>query len=266
MTTEIQTKETTAIVKKTFGKYKGAGREEMTKDDYTLPFLQLLQDLSPSVQSRQNKAGEIFHSATKEVFSGEEGITFIPVYVSREFIEWVPRKRGGGLVGRHRPSSEVVFKAKQRQIELSHAWNEIYAGDSDNPNTRNELVETGSIYGLVIREDGSTTRVVIPCKATHLSAYKNFNSMCGDLPGDPPLFALRIILRTVKESRTAGDSYNWGMSFDGNTPNEYIMNEDDELFMKGAQFYESIKEGSVKFDHAKTSESSNPEEDSESPF
>ena len=249
----------TGVVPKDFGKYKGAGRENITQEDYSLPFLQILQTLSKSVENGEHTAGQIFHSTTKEAFSGEEGVSFIPVFVNREFVEWIPRTRGGGLAGKHKSSSSVVLNAKLKQQELNHSWNELYANDHDDSNRRNELIETGLIYGLLVRKNGSMSRVCIPCKVTHFKSYKDFNSLCADIPGNPPLFALRFKLKTIKETRTAGDSYNWIMSFDGD---DYIMDQKDERFIKGAKFWEDLQAGSVEFDHGKTVEEPSTKEDS----
>ncbi len=263
--TEILTKNETALAtKRDYTKYTGeSGREDLTQEDYTLPFLQILQDLSPTVKTGENESGQIFQSASKEVFDGADGITFVPVKVSREYIEWIPRKRGGGLVGRHTPSSAVVAAAKKQRQELGHQWNEYYVGDGDDPNVRNDLIETGSILGLLVREDGSTAKVVISCKATHMKAYKSLNTMCGDLQGDPALFAIRLKLTTVEEPYSAGSSYNWNIQFDGDN---YIMKSDDPLFQKAADFYETIVSGNVKIDlEGEAKATSNSDED-DTPF
>ena len=266
MTTEVAAQQT-AMVPKDFGKYTGAGREKITQEDYSLPFLQILQTLSKSVENGVHEAGDIFHSTTKEAFNGAEGVSFIPVFVNREFVEWVPRTRGGGLAGKHKSSSSVVLTAKLKQQELDHAWNELYANDHDSPKLRNELVETGLIYGLLVREDGSMVRVCIPCKVTHLKAYKNFNSICADIPGNPPLFALKFKLETIQEKRQQGNSYNWIMSFDGDSPNDYIMGQEDERFLKGAKFWEDLQAELVTFDHSKMNETvSSTTEDDDTPF
>lgn len=261
--------ETALATPKKFGKYRGAGRENITPDDLSLPFLQILQSLSKSVESGQHKAGEIYHSTSGETFDGGEGLTFIPAWVESEYVAWIPRKRGGGLAGRHKSSSPVVKEAKEKNLELNHAWNEFYANDHNDPDKRNELVQTGLIYGLIVRGNGSVSRVVIPCKVTHFKAFKNFNSMCADLPDEPPLFALRLKLKTQLETRTAGNSYNWDMSFDGD---DFMMSEEDPLFLAGAKFYESLVAKEVEFDHAKTLEpvqsapSAPVEDDDDSPF
>jgi hypothetical protein len=252
METQVAVPKERGVAVKTYSnKYAGAGLEDTTTDDYVLPFLKMLQDLSKTVQSGEHRAGDILHSTTGEVFNGEEGLSFIPVYLKREYLEWIPRERGGGLAGKHSPSSPVVQEAKRKQVELGHDWNEFYANDHDKPKVRNELVETGSIYGLVLQASGAVSRVVIPCKVTHLKAYKTMASMIANLPGPPPAWAIKFKLNTFPDPRAKGTSYNWKVAYEDG---DYLLDEDDPLFEVGRKFWESVSGGEVEFDHAKTSE------------
>ena len=81
----------------------GAGLENVTQDDLVIPRLKLVQALSPQVQKHDGSfiegisVGDIFNTVSNEFWSGEEGITIIPVTYKRVFLEWGP-ERGGGLI------------------------------------------------------------------------------------------------------------------------------------------------------------------------
>ena len=61
------------------------GQESMTNEDYMIPRLQVLQTNSPQVNKRDGKyiegaeVGDIMNSVTKDIYSGEKGVTVIPV-------------------------------------------------------------------------------------------------------------------------------------------------------------------------------------------
>ncbi len=58
---------------------ESSGFENQDNRDYALPFLTILQGLSPQLE--ENKAlrqGLLFNSVTGEAFDGDEGVRFIP--------------------------------------------------------------------------------------------------------------------------------------------------------------------------------------------
>ena len=62
------------------------GFENMGADDYALPFLRILSQLSPQVNKRDSKyidgaeAGMIYNTVTSELYDGEKGINLLPCY------------------------------------------------------------------------------------------------------------------------------------------------------------------------------------------
>ena len=63
----------------------GVGQETMSRDDYMIPRLQVLQSLSPQVNKRDGsyvegaEAGFIYNTVTQEAYDGEKGIVVVPV-------------------------------------------------------------------------------------------------------------------------------------------------------------------------------------------
>src|SRR4051812_7676312 len=103
------TKETTKALATTavaglYAEDAGTGFENVKKGDFALPFIKILQGLSPELERGNAKyiagaqAGDIVHSITNEVFSGETGIAIVAAAFDKKWIEWRPRKSGGGLV------------------------------------------------------------------------------------------------------------------------------------------------------------------------
>jgi len=77
------------------------GFEGATSSSYAMPFLRILQKLSPECDKDETlyikgaKPGEILHTVRKETF---EEVTIIPLKYRDTYIEWVPRTKGGGFV------------------------------------------------------------------------------------------------------------------------------------------------------------------------
>lgn len=92
---------------------RGEGLEDMSSDDYALPFLKLLQGLSPEVDPQEDsyidgaRPGMIYNSVTRELYDGGEGLEVIPVHIRSLVIEWAPRTEGGGFVAEYRNREEA---------------------------------------------------------------------------------------------------------------------------------------------------------------
>ena len=77
------------------------GFEGATSGSYAMPFLRILQKLSPECDKDETayikgaKPGMILHTVSKEVF-GE--VNLVPLKYRDTYIEWIPREKGGGFV------------------------------------------------------------------------------------------------------------------------------------------------------------------------
>lgn len=79
--------------------YAGAGKENISREDMEIPRLKLIQALSPELEAyNELKAGDFFHSAAEEIFSGP--FRAVPVLVDKQMILWNPRANGGGVLAR----------------------------------------------------------------------------------------------------------------------------------------------------------------------
>ncbi len=97
-----------------FDKYAGAGFEDVQAKDLQIPFLYLLQKLSPAVDEadpayvKGAKAGMFINNVSKEVY---DTLQVIPIYFTSAVVEWKPKR--GGFVSQHKSTSETVLTAKQ---------------------------------------------------------------------------------------------------------------------------------------------------------
>ena len=91
----------------------GIGRESMSITDMALPYLLILQSLSPQVKKSSPQRvdgaeeGDIFNTVTQELFASEDGINVIPCAFQKAWVEWAPRDSGGGWIASH--SSDQIL-------------------------------------------------------------------------------------------------------------------------------------------------------------
>lgn len=221
-----------------YGEDEGMGFETMTREDFAIPFLVVLQPLSPQVAKGPDRiegaeAGSIYNTVTQEVSPGEEGVVVVPVHRTHNFIEWVPRDNGGGLVSIYGPEDEMVVEARRAQRFGKIAL--------DNGN---DLVETFSVFALRVKEDGSSEQVIMNFSSTQIKAYRTWMTRAGSVSlrtSDgrtvrPPLFAHRYRLTTRFDSNDKGSWYSWVVGFDGENADEARLAVDDQLYLDARAF------------------------------
>lgn len=230
-----------------YGDYAGAGFEQQDRSDYSIPFLGVLQGLSPELETIESaKPGYILNKVTQEVFSSKDGLGFVPCYTQHVFVEWVPRDAGGGIVGTHELDSAVVAQAR------ANAKVGKFVMENGN-----ELVETFYVYGIIVDGD-NTSHGVIAFTSTKIKKYKAWMTKARTiqmrLPDgrkiNPPLFAHRYRLKTVKEKNAKGEFYNWEVTFDGDKAEECRLAPNDPVFQEAAQCMDLIKSGAAKADYS----------------
>lgn len=205
-----------------FGADANRGFENQTREDIVLPFISVLQALSPQVDKKPGeggiagaRAGMLFNTVTEELHDGEQGIVFIPCHTEHVFVEWVPRKAGGGFVGVHKVDSPIVEESKKNAKDFGR-YSTSYAEQTGEP-SGNDLVETFYVYGLL---EDSGVPVVIAFTSTKISQYKRWNTKLNmfQVPGPggtkvrPPLFAHRVRLGTVGQRNSEGSFHNFTLA------------------------------------------------------
>ncbi len=188
-----------------YGQDAGAGYEGQTKDDLSVPFINVLQSNSPEVTEREGaKPGMLYNTVTEEF--GKD-VVFVPACTDHVFVEWTPRVKGGGFVGVHKLDSPVVKAAKAASTKY---------GKYSTP-AGNDLVETFYVYAVTLdAEDQPTGMAVLGFTSTKIGEYKRWNTKISMfmVPGPngtkqrPPMFAHRVHLSTFKDRNEKGEFFN----------------------------------------------------------
>lgn len=146
---------------------------KITAGDIAVPYLEILQGLSPQVQPASPKfirgamVSDLFLTVVDERYPGDIGLDIIPCYYERVINEWVPREKGGGLVTTHNPENNILSKAKV--LDPSKPA-DLYLANG------NLVIDTAYHYVLTKRPDKGWTQTIFPLKSTMLKHSRKWNS------------------------------------------------------------------------------------------
>ena len=216
------------------------GFGNMDTDDYALPFLRVLGQLSPECNKRDAKyvdgaePGMIFNTVTKQLYDGEAGVNVIPCYYKREYVEW--RDRGEGTsapVAIHSVDSGIIKDATRD------------ASYKDRLPNGNYLENTASYFVTI--DDG--TSALISMKSTQLKVSRSWNSMMNSikLKGKngmftPAMYSHVYNLKTVQQSNDKGTWFGWTVEKVGPV-------QDKDLYEAAKSFASSVNKGDVTAKH-----------------
>lgn len=244
--TAVATKQANPLAAFDFGEDAGKGFENVTVADLTIPFLNILQALSPQIEDEaypDAKTGMIFNTVKGTLIDGKVGVIFQPCFYEKLYAEFTPRDAGGGFHGTHQPNSDLVKEAIARNDGDTY-------GDLKTPEG-NDLIETHYYYGNVFDPADMTFlgRAVIGMKSTQIKVAKGLNTITNEYAGKVPLWAWAIKLTTVKQTHDQGTSYNWHVSApDGNNFLTTLITpqSNPEWYDAGKAFHEAMADGKLR--------------------
>lgn len=198
----------------------GSGFDNMSSQDVSIPFIDILQKLSPHLGRNSTlvgaREGDILNPVSKEVFPGEKGIKVIPCAYQKKWVEWKSRATGGGFV-KHHDTHEILMECKQADKVLYQLPN------------GNAIVPTAYYYVLVVKDDGSFERGIIPMKSTQIAKSKKWNTIMQNLkvigkngPYTPPMFSQVYLLTSTYQEKSTFSWYGWDVSLVGPVTNAAV--------------------------------------------
>ena len=235
-----------------WGDYSGRGFEDTTSADLIVPFINVLQALSPQVEENKpegSRAGMLYNTVTDELAEGDKGMIVIPVKREFAYVEWVPRKMGGGFVGLHAPDSDVVKEAKELARKEGPEFKEgLNVGDND-------LIETYYLYLLILDEAGEAVRgfAVLSCSSTKIARFKKLWTGLVTQKGKPPVWSHRAVIKTTKEVGAEGPYFNIDFTpFGGDSwpASRFHPEQQPELLPAILEFEEMLQNGLARADFA----------------
>lgn len=234
-----------------YGDYAGLGMESISSADISIPFINLLQPLSPEVTGENAiegaKASDFYNTVSGEIIPGKTGFLFQPCERQHVFVEWIPRDAGGGFVAVHEDNSAEVLDARRSN------GGRTYGGLKLNGN---DLIETVYLYGHILEDDGLTIRgfAVIAFTASKLKPLRDASTLVVTTRvngNKPPLFAFRFRIASKPDKNKKGQPFfNVAINpkalplLDPSKPDEA------ELLATGFAFFKSVRDGVRKADLA----------------
>ena len=215
----------------------------MDTDDYALPFLRVLGQLSPECNKRDAKyvdgaePGMIFNTVTKQLYDGEAGVNIIPCFYKREYVEWSDRGEGTSApVAIHSVASGIINDATRG------------ADYKDRLPNGNYLENTASYFVML----PDMQQALITMKSTQLKVSRSWNSMMNSikLQGKNGLFTPAAYshvykLSTVQQSNDKGSWFGWNIEKVGPV-------QDKHLYEAAKQFASSVSNVKVKHGEGET--------------
>jgi len=220
----------------------GLGFEDADRDSYSIPFLAVLQKMSPQCDKdageyiKGAEPGMFYNTATQEVLGDE--ILVIPCAYVRQFIEWTPRDQGGGFKGAHAPESVNL-------TDLNRDVSGRFLMDNGN-----HLMDTRYHFVLYLTDEGPR-QAVVSMASTQIKTSRNWMTAMRDFRAkNPQTKALQSVpmmanvwkLSTVTQSNDKG---TWkGIKFEHERLLE--MPKEQDLYMLAKEFHHQIAVGKVR--------------------
>jgi len=244
-TKEVAVKKSTAVAlpEEMLGAFmedSGAGTENIGADDMKIPFIRVLQPVSPQLKKKDGahipgaEAGDIFNTVTGQLWKSDDGALVIPCGYTKKFLEFGPYDQGGGFKGELAPNSAEVLSAQR-------------VGNKDILENGNELVTSAQHYVQIHDPSTGTWQTgIIDMKSTNLKISRQWNTMIQMQQAQAngktfkvPSFGCIWKLETDEYSNDMGSWNGWKIS----GREGYV--EDADLYNACKEFSKMVSEGEV---------------------
>ena len=236
----------------------GQGMDQIGVEDMQIPFLRILQPLSPQLLKTDPKfikgasAGDIFNTVTGQYWEADTGLTVLVCAYTTKFLEFQLREAGGGFMGELEAGHPDIRKTER-------------VGANEMLPSGNELVRVAQFLVLGVDKDGATTQMICDMKKTQMKIAKQWNTRRAGLkimhPSkglfNPPMWAVPWRLTSVQESNDKGSWFNYAVA------QEEMDSVKPEVIMEARDLYNSFKAGEIK---TGTGEEKKPQEEADVPF
>ena len=246
---QIAQKKTTDVVVSELDKMleadSGAGLENFTTEDMQIPFIRILQALSPQLNKQDPlyikgaEQGDIFNTVSGEIYKADTGLTVVPAYFEKKFLEFALRSTGGGFIKELSPDDkDINLTNREGTIEMLPSGNELVR-------THQHLV--------IAKGENEMAPAVLDMKKTQLKVSRRWNTLKNGIrlpSGKPmPLYGTAWKITTVSESNDQGTWYNYKL--DRITE---ITKDIESMMLEARNMYQGVSKGEVKMAAASADE------------
>jgi hypothetical protein len=228
----------------------GAGIEGADSKSFAIPFLSLLQGLSPQIETVDGaKPGLYINTITNELYAKAR---VIPCAFQRRFLRWAPRSKGGGFKGEYNPIDVetnnvpgMVNVGGQYYVDVPEGTTVFL--DSDGHPLFDRLSDTRNHYVLVESAEGSWQPALISMASTQIGASKKWISRIQGIEMrnkagkafNPPSFSHIYSLTSEKKENAKGKWNGVVVGFEGQVT-------DAEVYAKAKAFHAAVSAGEIE--------------------
>jgi len=237
----------------------GAGLENFNTEDMQIPFIRILQALSPQLNKQDSlyikgaEQGDIFNTVSQQLYKADEGVIVVPCFFEKKFLEFALRSSGGGFIKELAPDDkDITLTTREGAAEILPSGN--------------ELVRTHQ--HVVMAMDPETklgSPAILDMKKTQLKVSRRWNTLKNGIrlpSGKPmPLYGTAWNIQTIAESNDQGSWYNYKVEREYN-----ITKELEAMMLEARTMYQSFRKGEIKTASASADEMQTAPKDDEIPF
>lgn len=188
------------------------GFEGTSQQDFQIPFLVLLQKLSPMVDENDSayvqgaKAGMFYDASVGELM---QEARIVPCFYKRMMVEWKPREQGGGLVGQHEPGVEESLPRNERGTPITKEGNLI--------------VDTRYFSCLRLDSENQPHQCILAFSSSQIKKAKNWMSRMQSIKAvgeggrkfTPPMYSHVWKVSPMAESNDKGNWFGYKIELEG---------------------------------------------------
>lgn len=232
----------------------GRGSENVTAQDIAIPYIGILQALSPQCQdgtpeyNPNARPGMLYQNVNMLLWdTKKEPLEVVPFAFDRKIIEWVPRDSGGGMVAVHDVNTPLLREARPNAKNIPTLPN------------GNNLIDTSTQYVLYYSPISHEFEpAIISMKSTAQKKSRLWNSLISQqlIPGTKkpaPRWLFKWLFTTAIETKADNRWYNYEIA-----RGDVV---DAPTYMKARKLNESFKAGAIQ-----AAESAHSESADEIPF
>lgn len=252
----------------------GAGQEGADKDSYAIPFILVLQPLSPVVVEKTvagAEAGMMMNSVTNDL---AKELFLIPCAYVRRWIRWGARENGGGFKGEFTTPQAMDIRNKGLVKELEGRLYYPEADGSINPKKSDRLADTRSHFVLAMPSIDSDLAfpAVLALTSTGIKVSKNWMSRIegiklrkGGRPDgelfNPPSFSHVYKLSATMEKNDKGTWFQPLIVPATGADGKALQVTRPAIYAQAKAFHEQVTSGAVTVAHETAGKGGNEGED-----
>lgn len=227
----------------------GSGTEGATAESYAIPFLTVLQKMSPQCDEdgvEGAKAGMLLDTISNTLYSGKTGVLIVPCAYRRVFIRWGAKDAGGGFKGEVLPEEVARMRDKGQIVEVD---GQLFAPNDDgkvDPKTSDTFKDTRNHYVMIVEENGSWRTALMSLTSTQIKKSKMLMSALVSVKVEgkdglftPPTFANLVRVKSTAESNDKGSWHGYRFELEG-------FVDDPAIYAAAKAFHKSVLEGQVQ--------------------